>query len=1211
MSMSFRALGGVLIGTALSLLLVFPAAAQQQRNVIHYALILEDPPVGQRFTTREATHSVEAENYRAQIRTKQANLKTELESRHFVVVAAIDTLSNAIFVATTPDRVDELKSLAGVKGVIAMRPVKPRLNQATSLANAPVAWTALGGQSNAGKGIMVATIGSGIDQNHPAFQDPTLTMPAGFPKCTVNFPADCNYTNNKVIVARSYVRELSAGTSSDPNQVAVDSGPDDYSPRDRSGHNTAIASVIAGNQNTGPAVSFSGMAPKAWLGNYKVENSPGMPGGGNGNSWESIYVQALEDAFNDGMHIANLSSGVIATTGPLDTGSVCGQAAGVPCDFFAYNFEQAAKLGMVITVSAGNDGENGNQYPTVNLISSPSNAPSVISVGATMNGHVLQPTVSLVGGPSNLQNIQGQTSDAGSGFMGSTVYPVIDAAQAGNDGYACVALPAYALYNAIALIEEGNCDYTTKATNAAAAGALGIVFYSNVAGPVTPIETEDSSGNLPLTGPIGIVTNSDGLNLKTYIDAHPGSSLLLDAGGWEMLLSAYNTQAATLYAPGFEPALAANMLLGFSSPGPDAGDLTLKPDIVSTGGSDQEDGPAINATNVNLQDYNFFGASAMYMATQAYDQASDMYSADGYIAANGTSFSAPMVAGAAALLMQLHPTYTAAQIKALLMNTANSDTKSLGDNWGNTVDALNVGAGRMDMNLATKSSVIAQVVTTDGSFPVSASFGAISKLPVSKQIQVTNLGTASNTLSLAVTAPVDVVGGPATGATIAVSPASVTLAAGASATVTLTISGTVPSGDEYTGNVNITGTGVSIHVPYLFLVPNGVVYDMFAIQFGQITSAYEGGCFESLPSQDAGTIGIKLVDIAGVPVTGSPVSFSVSPRNSATLRSVSGEPACSPSSSTSSTKCNTDNYGIAWVDVVGGSSTSSSPLITASSGTLEILFGGADCGIILPAPNITSVSEAAVGGTSIAAGSYISVYGANLADTLFVGNNTFVGGDGPTYVPLPMNLDFVSGSFDIPAGQAGAYDGKPADYNGAPMFFTFVSNAGSQLNVMIPWELQGATSALVKVTVDGFVDSNVITIPLATYAPQLFNCGTAACAIDQTTYAASPGAVSATNPVHAGDIVQLYGNGFGPVNNQPVSGVPAPASGNPLSSTKAPCTVTVGGQNATVYYCGLAPGTPAEFEVVIAVPSGLATGNQPVLVTTGGVSSKSQNLPIK
>jgi uncharacterized protein (TIGR03437 family) len=1187
--------------------------------------MLEDQAVADRFPSREATRSAAAENYRGQIRARQANLQTELASRKIAVVGAVDTLSNAVFVATTPERVEELKSLPGVKGVIAMRPVSHRLNQATSLANAPVAWTALGGQSNAGAGMMIGVIGSGIDQTHSAFQDSSLSMPSGFPKCTTGHPEDCAYTNNKVIVARSYVRELAAGSSSNSNGVAADSGPDDYSPRDRSGHATAIASVIAGYQNTGPAVSFSGMAPKAWLGNYKVENSPGMPGGGwqgtansaNAPSWESVYVQALDDAFNDGMHIVNLSSGVIATTGPLDTGSVCGQSAGVPCDYLAYSFEKAAELGMLITVSAGNDGENGYNFynylaPGFNMISSPANAPSVIAVGASMNAHVLQPTVSLVGGTAALENIVAQTSDAYSTYIGAMVLPVVDAAQKGNDGYACTALSQYALYNAIALIQQGNCDFTTKATNAANAGALGIIFYMNTSGSPTPVETQDSSGNIPLYGPIVMVSQSDGQNLKTFIDAHAGSSVMVDPAGWEMMLSAYNSQAATLYSPGFEPALAANQFLAFSSPGPDAGDLALKPDIVSTGGSDGVDGPAATATDSSVLDYNFYAANAMYMATQKFDQSSDMYSANGYIAASGTSFSAPMVAGAAALLWQLHPSYTAAQIKALLMNTAAQDTATLGDDWGNNVDALNVGAGRLDVGAATKSVVIAQAVpTVAGTNPVSVSFGAITKLPVSQQIQITNLGSAAVTLSASVSAPVDVNGGAATGAAAALDRTSGIAVAGngGTATLTLTLSGTLPPADEYTGSVTISGTGVSIHVFYLFLVASGTVYDMQAMQYGQSVPGY-GGCFESVVNSDAGAIGIKLIDYSGVPVTGSPVSFTVSPRNSATLRSVGGgEPACSPSSSTSSTTCRTDSYGIAWVDVVGGASTSANPLITATASGMSIEFGGTysdgtPCGVILALPNITSISESAVGSPNIAAGSYISIYGTNLSDAANVGNNTFYGGDAPTFLPYPMNLDGVTATFDIP----GAYDGTPSDYNGYPAYFTFVGQAGGQLNVMIPWELQGASSALVKVTVDGIVDSNVVTIPLVTYAPQLFQNSGIVAAIDATTYAANPTAISASNPAHAGDVVELYGNGLGPVNNQPASG--ASSTGNPLSSTKSPCTVTVGGLNAPVGYCGLA-GYPAEYQINITVPSGLAAGNQPVVLSTGGVSSKAANLPIK
>ena len=1179
----------------------------QQRNVRHYALVLDDPAVADRFTTREATQSVEALNYRGEIQARQANLKRELAQRKFAVVGAVDTLSNAVFVATTPDRAGELQSLSGVKGVIEMRTMKPRLNAATKLVNAPAAWTAVGGQSAAGQGIKIGVIGSGIDQNHPAFQDPTLSMPPGFPKCTDGHLEDCAYTNNKVIVARSYVRELSVGSSSDSAAVANDSGPDDYSPRDRSGEGTAVASVIAGNQINGPAVPFSGMAPKAWLGNYRVESSPGMPGGG-GKSFESVYVQAINDAFNDGMNIVNLSAGTIAIYGPLDTGSVCGQPSGVPCDFLAFNFEKAAQMGMVITVAAGNDGENAYGFFNTgqsgfSLISSPATAPSVIAVGASMNSHVMQPSVSVPGGTSSVQNIAAGTSDAYSAgidagvFAGAQPFPAIDASQAGNDGYACSALPAFALYNSVALIQQGNCAFSDKAVNAANAGAVGIIFYMNAAGAATPVETQDSFGNLPLTGPIVMVAQSDGQNLKSYIDGHPGTTVLMDPGGSEMTLAAYNQQAAALYAPGFQPALAADKLLAFSSPGPVPGTLALKPDLVAPGGFDINFGPTSFARNTALQDGYFFGANGLYMATQSFDQSAAMYSSNGYIAASGTSFSAPMVAGAAALVMQLHPNYTAAQIKALLMNSANRTIGTLGDNWGDNVDAVNIGAGRLDVGAAINQTVIAQQTTQNGTNPVSISFGEVTVLPVSARIQITNLGTSPAGLNVAVSDAADANGSLATGLKIGVDRPSLTIGGGGGfAFVTLTLSGVRPLAGEYSGEVRITGAnGLSLHLPFLIVVPSGRVNDMIGIQNGQVAPFAEGS-FEAVANGDGGALQVKLIDSSGAAVANTPVSFSATPRNGVTLKSVSGHPACTANAS--GVTCNTDTYGIAWAEVLGGSSAGTAT-VTAAAASMSIPFDGT----ILNPPKIASISEAAAGSANIAAGSYISIYGTGLANPSQVGNNTFLGGDANTFLPYPMNLDGVTVSFDVP----GAYDGTPSDYNGAAGFFTFVSQAGTQLNVMIPWELQGASSVQVKMNVDGIADSNVVTIPLVQYAPQLFANNGIAAAIDATTYGATPAPVSASNPAHAGDVVELYGNGFGPVYNQPPSGTVAPP--NPLPTTKALCTASVGGKDAFVSYCGLA-GFPAEYQINITVPAGLTAGNQPVVVSTGGASTKTVMLPI-
>ena len=63
-----------------------------------------------------------------------------------------------------------------------VRLVKPYLDHALALHKVPDAWAAIGGPANAGAGVKIAIIDSGIAQEHPAFQDASLAMPAGFPR---------------------------------------------------------------------------------------------------------------------------------------------------------------------------------------------------------------------------------------------------------------------------------------------------------------------------------------------------------------------------------------------------------------------------------------------------------------------------------------------------------------------------------------------------------------------------------------------------------------------------------------------------------------------------------------------------------------------------------------------------------------------------------------------------------------------------------------------------------------------------------------------------------------------------------------------------------------------------------------------------------------------------------------------------------------------
>src|SRR5690606_437596 len=107
----------------------------------------------------------------------------------------------------------------------------------------------------------------------------------------------------------------------------------------------------------------------------------------------------------------------------------------------------------------------------------------------------------------------------------------------------------------------------------------------------------------------------------------------------------------------------------FSSRGPRLGDDAPKPDIAAPG--------------------------VRIVAARAAGTAMGTPVDDFYTAASGTSMATPHVAGAAAIVAQLHPQLTGAQIKGLLMNAA----ADLGH------DPFAQGAGRVDLGRAVDPAI--------------------------------------------------------------------------------------------------------------------------------------------------------------------------------------------------------------------------------------------------------------------------------------------------------------------------------------------------------------------------------------------------------------------------------------------------------------------------------------------------------------------------
>jgi subtilisin family serine protease len=253
-------------------------------------------------------------------------------------------VANGVSVVLPERQVPRLRRLEGVRDVFSATGYGPQLDTTPQQIGASALWGA--GLSTAGQGVKIAIIDTGVDHAHPFFAPNGYTMPAGFPKGQTRF------TNAKVIVARAFAPPTAKTQAA---RLPFDG--------DNSSHGTHVAGIAAGNPNTrsdGPTVS--GVAPRAYIGNYKalVRTDSGISP--NGNAPE--IVAAIEAAVRDGMDVLNLSFG----EPEIDPRR----------DIVALALDAAAARGVVPVVAAGNDR---NDFGA-GSISSPANSARSISVGA-------------------------------------------------------------------------------------------------------------------------------------------------------------------------------------------------------------------------------------------------------------------------------------------------------------------------------------------------------------------------------------------------------------------------------------------------------------------------------------------------------------------------------------------------------------------------------------------------------------------------------------------------------------------------------------------------------------------------------------------------------------------------------------------------------------------------------------------------------------
>jgi subtilisin family serine protease len=259
-------------------------------------------------------------------------------------------VANGIAVVVPRAQVGRLAALPGVATVYPSVRYGPQLDRSPQQIGAPALLAPL--LTNAGEGIKIAIIDEGIDQTHPFFDPAGYAMPAGFPK------GQTGYTTAKVIVARAFP----------PARPAWKHASKPFDP-ENSSHGTHVAGIAAGNANTlAEGVRISGVAPRAYLGNYKALTIPTDSGVGlDGNSPE--IVAAIEAAVADGMDVINMSLGEPEIEPSRD--------------IVVKALAAAAQAGVVPVVSAGNDFDDFGR----GSVGSPGSAPAAITVAAVTTTH--------------------------------------------------------------------------------------------------------------------------------------------------------------------------------------------------------------------------------------------------------------------------------------------------------------------------------------------------------------------------------------------------------------------------------------------------------------------------------------------------------------------------------------------------------------------------------------------------------------------------------------------------------------------------------------------------------------------------------------------------------------------------------------------------------------------------------------------------------
>jgi subtilisin family serine protease len=598
-----------------------------------YIVLLEEAPVaayrggitGYPATKPAAGKKLDKTNANAQ------KYVSYLNSRHVAVAKTVGATRvydyvyslNGFAAALSKGQVAKLRATKGVVSVqrdTLSRPDTDNTPTFLGLNAGGGIWSQLGGQSQAGEGVVIGLVDTGIWPEHPSFSG------AGYGPPPATWHGICQSgeqwtqanCNNKLIGARYYTKGF--------GHFGGDLSGDFQSARDLEGHGTHTASTAGGNANVAATIvgtsfgQISGMAPRARIAAYKAC----WPGG----CAASDLTAAIDDAVADGVDVINYSIGD-ADPDFLDSDDVA--------------FLFARQANVFVAASAGNEGPGPS---TVDH-----GGPWLTTVGASTQNRSFAGTVQL----GNGQAFKGvQVTSA----LPST--PLVDGKAVGNVG--CLTGLDSAKVTGKIVLCEGSFSRAARSRAVKAAGGVGMILYAAAPNDTLMSDTHHV--------PTVHVPNAAGLAIRAYTES-AGAAATASLSGMSKEFGGGNTMAA------------------FSSRGPlpqnarSTGDL-LKPDITAPG-------VQILAGNSPLDTNALPG---------------QLFQAIG-----GTSMSSPHIAGIGALLKDLHPNWTPAEMQSAIMTSARQNVFK--QDGVTPADPFDFGAGHVVPNGAANPGLVYPVAFDD------------------------------------------------------------------------------------------------------------------------------------------------------------------------------------------------------------------------------------------------------------------------------------------------------------------------------------------------------------------------------------------------------------------------------------------------------------------------------------------------------------------